>query len=239
MVRKNNYLKGLKFTGLEGLDITDKILYFVFLFLIESISTNENMALQTEQKLRFSVSFSCFITFVFICVSIGGNAWLEKKVDNSQRFLGSVYYNKGLWKSCSKTNCLTSRRVDTSMKACQALIILACVMSLVALLLSIIEVILDRMFLYLISAATLLCFLFMLSSIAVFTNYSQDDKFKSFTFGWTYIVSWFSVIISFATFIFTFFVERFLLAHDERSAGGLTFGWKPVSESSSSYVIGL
>ena len=126
------------------------------------------------------------------------------------------------------------------MKACQALIILACVMSLVALLLSIIEVILDRMFLYLISAATLLCFLFMLSSIAVFTNYSQDDKFKSFTFGWTYIVSWFTVIVSFTTFVLTFLVERFLLAHDERSsAGGLTFGWKPVSESSSSYVIGL
>lgn len=195
--------------------------------------------MQTEQKLRFAVSLSCFITFVLICVSIGGNAWLEKNVEGSQRFLGSVYYNKGLWKSCSKTNCLTSRRVDTSMKACQALIILACVMSLVAVLLSIIEVILDRMFLYLISAVTLLCFLFMLSSIAVFTNYSQDDKLKAFQFGWTYIVSWFVVIISFATFVFTFLVERFLLSQDERSSGGLTFGWKPVSESSSSYVIGL
>ena len=125
------------------------------------------------------------------------------------------------------------------MKACQALIILSCLMSLVSLLLSIIEVILDRMFLYLISAATLLCFLFMLSSIAVFTNYSQDDKLREFQFGWTYIVSWFSVIISFATFVFTFLVERFLLTQDDRPTGGLTFGWKPVSESSTSYVISL
>ena len=186
------------------------------------------MGMQTDQKLRFAVSLTCLLTFIFICVSIGGNAWLEKEEEPQKSY--STYHKKGLWKSCSETNCLTSRRVDTSMKACQALIILACVVSLVALLLSIIELILDRMFLYLISAATLLCFLFMLSATAVFTSYAQDnDKFGAFTFGWTYIVAWFAVIVSLVTFVFAFVVERLSISEDERPTGGLTFGWKPVS----------
>ena len=109
-------------------------------------------------------------------------------------------------------------------------------MSLVALLLSLIELILDRMFLYLISVVTFLSFIFMLAGTSVYTNYAQGDKLEMFAFGWTFVLAWITVLISLGTSVLTFFVEHHLLGEDERPAGGFVFGWKPVSGDSDSYT---
>ena len=184
------------------------------------------MKLRTEVKQRLAVCLTCSLALIFICITIGGNVWLK----------GEKSYN-GLWKYCYNTKCISYRKTDQLLKACQALCILGCILSLVAVLLSIIELIIDRMFLYLISATTFISFAFMLSGVAVFTQYAQDEKFDHLTYGWTYVIAWFGVVLSLLAFILALIVERISLLEDERPHGGLTFGWKPVTQES--YVIGL
>ncbi|XP_066911594.1 epithelial membrane protein 1-like [Clytia hemisphaerica] len=186
------------------------------------------MKLRTEVKQRLVVFLTCSIAFIFICITIGGNVWLKSENGRS--------YN-GLWKYCYNSKCISYRKTDQLLKASQALCILGCILALVAVLLSIIELIIDRMFLYLISATTFLSFAFMLSGVAVFTHYAQDEKLDYLTYGWTYVIAWFGVVLSLLAFILALIVERISLLEDERPHGGLTFGWKPVAQDS--YVIGL
>lgn len=166
---------------------------------------------------------ACIISFLFIAASTGGNAWLQNDVTM-----------KGLWKSCPYSSCVPYNRVEVWHRTCQVLCVLACLLTVISTMLAIIELLIDRMFIYFISSSVLLAGILMLSSLSIYTHYTRDSYLD---FGWSYVIGWIGMLISMAGGIYGFILEW--LTADERDEDDLVFGWKHVSQRQESYVVGL
>lgn len=167
---------------------------------------------------------ACIVSFLLIAVSTGGNVWLRNDVSS-----------KGLWKSCPYSSCSSYNKVRVWHRTCQVLSVLACILTLTSTMLAIIELIIDRMFLYFISSTVFLAGIFMLSCLAIYTHYTRKSDLG---FGWSFVVGWIGVLISTVAGIYGFILER-NSASEEQQDDHLMFGWKHVSKRPDSYVIGL
>jgi len=182
-----------------------------------------------EKKQRIIGFLTCILAFIFISIALGGEVWIKRKS-------GHI----GLWKSCNYNSCHSLRKVHSELRASQALGVLAAILALVAGLLALIELVLDRMFLYLIPATIFFSFAFALASLSIYTHFANGIRYTNYSFGWSYVIGWISVVVSLCAFLVTFMFEQWSLRNDDPSLGALTFGWKPVSqEPNPSYVIGL
>lgn len=171
---------------------------------------------------KFVLLAANIITAIFIIASTSGNAWLKNDVTT-----------KGLWKSCPYSSCVSFNRVDVWHKTCQALSVVACLLTLVATILAILELIIDRMFVYFISTSIFLSGIFMVTCLALYTHFTLDSDLS---YGWAFIVGWIGMVCGFVSACYGFILERYLSDEKEH----IVFGWKHVSsQDPNSYVIGL